>query len=297
MRHFIFVGANRRLSSRSRNILSNLSKFLLAILAVFMVLSCQSQAILDKNQIKILLPLYSYPNWYEPENYIWQNVVLAADQVPIVAIINPHNGPDGKPPNKDYERGLKDLRQSGISILGYVYTKYGDRPIEEVQQDIDIYGKYYDINGIFLDESASNDQQLNYYQEIYNYIKTKTNLDQVVINPGTHTNEAYLTRPTADTSVIFEDYSEAWAQYQPQTYLKRYQSKRFASLIHSVPDSVTMRSYIDIAVVRNIGYIYVTDDSPSSNDGDPWNSLPSYWQEEIDYIESLTNNASDVERK
>ncbi len=267
--------------------ISSLSKFLLAILVVFILLSCQSQAVLDNNQIKILLPLYIYPNWYEPESYVWSDVARAAEQVPIVAIINPNNGPDGKPPNRDYERGLKDLRQSKVSILGYVYTKYGDRQIEEVKRDIDLYHKYYNVDGIFLDESASGTKQLNYYQDIYNYIKTKTNLDQVVINPGTHTDEGYVTRPAADTSVIFENYSEVWEKYQTQTYLERYQSKRFASLIHSVPDAATMRSYIDLAVDRNIGYIYVTNDSPTDDDGDPWNSLPSYWQAEVDYIKSL----------
>ncbi len=266
--------------------ISNLSKFLMAIIVVFIALSCKSQAVVD-SQIKILLPLYIYPNWYEPESYVWSDVARAAHRVPIVAIINPNNGPDGKPPNRDYEKGLQDLRQSDITILGYVYTKYGDRPIEEVKQDIDLYHNYYDVDGIFLDESASNVKQLNYYQDIYNYIKTKTNLDQVIINPGTHTDKAYLNRPAADTSVIFENYSEAWEEYEPQFYVSQYQSKHFASLIHSVPDAAVMKSHIDRAVKRNIDYIYVTDDSPDSNDGDPWNSLPSYWQEEVDYIKSV----------
>ena len=267
--------------------ISSLSKFLLAILVVFILLYCQSQAVLDNNQIKILLPLYIYPNWYEPESYVWSDFARAAEQVTIVAIINPNNGPDGNPPNRDYERGLKDLRQSDLTILGYVYTKYGDRSIEEVKQDIDLYHKYYDVDGIFLDESASNLKQLDYYQKIYNYIKTKTNSPQVVINPGTHTDEDYLTRPAADTSVIFENNSQAWKEYEPQLYVSSYKNKRFACLIHSVPDATTMKSHIDRAVKRNIDYIYVTDDSPDSNDGDPWNSLPSYWQEEVDYIKSV----------
>ena len=271
--------------------ISNLSQFLLAILVVFILLSCQSQAVID-NPLKILLPLYIYPNWYEAEAYVWSDVARAADRVPIVAIINPNNGPNGKPPNQDYERGLKDLRQSDITILGYVYTKYGDRPIEEVKRDIDLYHNYYDVNGIFLDESASNVKQIKYYHDIYYYIKTKTNLDQVVINPGTHTDEAYLTQPAADTSVIFENYSEAWEGYKPQSYLSRYKSKHFASLIHSVPDAATMKSHIDRAVARNIGYIYITDDSPTDNDGDPWNSLPSYWQEEVEYIQFLSQSSN-----
>ena len=103
--------------------ISNLGKFLIAVLVVSISLSCKSQAVVD-SPIKILLPLYIYPNWYEPESYVWSDVARAAEQVPIVAIINPNNGPDGNPPNRDYERGLKDLRQSDMTILGYVYTKY-----------------------------------------------------------------------------------------------------------------------------------------------------------------------------
>ncbi|AFZ35275.1 conserved exported protein of unknown function [Stanieria cyanosphaera PCC 7437] len=268
----------------------NLGRFLTAILVVCIMLSCQSQAVVG-NSLKILLPLYIYPNWYEPKTYVWSDVASAAQRVPIMAIINPNNGPDGKPPNQDYQRGLKDLRQSNITILGYVYTQYGDRSIEEVKQDIDLYNNYYDVDGIFLDESASDIKQINYYQELYNYIKTKTNLDQVIINPGTDTDESYLNRPAADLAVIFEDYSQAWKGYKPKSYVNKYQSKYFASLIHSVADATTMKSYIDHAIACKIGYIYVTDDSPTSDDGDPWNSLPSYWQEEIEYIRSLNESS------
>lgn len=242
-----------------------------------------SQAFVS-DKIKILLPLYIYPNWYESESYVWSKVMEAAEQVPIVAIINPNNGPDGKPPNQDYARGLKDLRESGVTILGYVYTKYGDRPIEEVKQDIALYHNYYGIDGIFLDESASSAKQLNYYQDIYNYVQTSTNFDQVIINPGTHTDEAYFNSPATDTSVIFEDYSAAWQKYQPASYRNQYKPNHFAILIHSVPDAATMKQHIDRAIDNNIGYIYITDDSPNAPDGDPWNTLPSYWQEEVNYI-------------
>lgn len=263
----------------------------MAILVIFMVVSCQSQAVVG-NSLKILLPLYSYPNWYEPENYLWSDVASAAQQVPIVAIINPNNGPDGQPPNQDYERGLKDLRESGVAILGYVYTKYGDRPLSEVEQDIALYNNYYNLNGIFLDETASNAQKLDYYQDIYRYIKNQTNLKQVIINPGTHTDEGFLTRPVADIAVIFEDNSQAWQKYIPQPYVSKYKQEHFASLIHSVADAATMKRHLKDAVARNIGYIYVTDDSPTDGDGDPWNSLPSYWQEEIDYLQSLSKSSS-----
>ena len=265
--------------------LISLGKLVVAIAMVSILSSCQSQA-RTKKPPKILLPLYIYPNWYESNNYVWSDVVYAAAKVPIVAIINPNNGPDGKPPNEDYQRGLKDLRESDAAILGYVYTKYGDRPKAEVIEDIMLYAKHYNVDGIFLDESSSNPQQVNYYQDIYNYIKQEANLDRVVINPGTSMDEAYLTKPTADVAVIFENYPQPWTEYQPKAYINNYPAERFASLIHSVDSSRQMKKYIDLATERNMGYIYITDDSPDSEDGDPWNSLPSYWQEEVDYIES-----------
>ncbi len=265
---------------------SKSSQLLIAIVVVFLVLSCKSQAAKDSS-LKILLPLYIYPNWYEPKNYVWSKVTSAAKQVPIVAIINPNNGPDGNPPNRDYVRGLKDLEQANITILGYVYTKYGDRPLAEVKKDINLYYAHFGVKGIFLDESASNVQQINYYQQIYRYIKAKGDQNQVVINPGTHTDPAYLTRPAADTAVIFEDFSQAWTGYKALSYVSQNNSNHFASLIHSVPDAASMKSYIDRAVERNFGYIYITDDSSTNSDGDPWNSLPSYWQEEVNYIQSL----------
>lgn len=268
----------------------NFDRLLITIVVIFMVVSCQSQAVVG-NSLKILLPLYSYPNWYEPESYLWSDVARAARQVPLVAIINPHNGPDGQPPNQDYERGLKDLRESGVTILGYVYTKYGDRSRQEVEQDIALYDSSYNIDGIFLDETATDMGKLNYYRDIYHYIKNTTNLKQVIVNPGTHTPESFLTLPIADIAVIFEDYSEAWQRYQPLSYVGKYQQEHFASLIHSVPDAATMKSYLKTAMERNIGYIYITDDSPNNDDGDPWNSLPSYWQSEVDYLQSLMQSS------
>ncbi|MGD1917548.1 MAG: spherulation-specific family 4 protein [Pleurocapsa sp.] len=263
-----------------------MGKSIAAIAMTLILSSCQSQAVTRKPP-KSLLPLYIYPNWYQPEEYAWAKVISAADKVPIVAIINPNNGPDGKPPNDDYKMWLKDLNQSNATVLGYVYTKYGDRPKAEVIQDIIFYARHYNVDGIFLDESASNAQQVDYYQDIYDYVRQETHLTQVIINPGTFAEEEYLAQPAADTAVIFENYPQPWEEYQPQLYHRKYQAKHFASLIHSVADSASMKKYIDLAIARNIGYIYVTDDSPDSNDGDPWNSLPSYWQEEVDYIQSL----------
>lgn len=261
-------------------------RFILTILLSASLAICSTQQQLKTTEVKILIPLYAYPTWYKPESYIWPELAKSAERVSISAVINPNNGPGDGPPNKDYARGLSDLRSGGVTIFGYVFTKYGERNLARIKSDIDRYAQDYDIDGIFLDEAASSADKLDYYQEIYRYIKAKPNLNTVVLNQGTHADEGYLSRSAADIVVVFENYDRVWPEYQPSSYLSKYSAERFSCLIHSVPDAATMKKHIDRARERNIGYIYITDDSPDSPDRDPWNSLPSYWQEEVEYIQS-----------
>ena len=236
--------------------------------------------------LEILIPLYSYPNWYDPEAYIWDDVASTNSQIPITAIINPANGPGSCPPNVDYQHGLNDLREAGITILGYIYTSYGERDIEDVKRDIDQYDQCFDIHGIFLDEvygGSCSAERCEYYQELYEYVKSRPNLDAVICNPGTQASECYLSHPACDTTVVFEGYSSSWPEYEPCTYVTSYPPERFAMIAHSVPDVDTMKAHIDLTVARNIGYVYATDDTLPN----PYDSLPSYWQVEVDYVESI----------
>jgi hypothetical protein len=60
-------------------------------------------------------------------------------------------------------------------------------------------------------------------------------------------------------------------------------------LVHTAPADVdSMRLHIDRAVARNIGYVYVTDDVLNN----PWNTLPTYWTDEVDYIEFLNESGN-----
>ena len=83
--------------------------------------------------VRILVPLYSYPAWYAPAAYVWDDVAAAAARVPVTAIINPDSGPGGGPPNSDYEHGLAEQRVAGVVLLGYVATGYGARPAADVK--------------------------------------------------------------------------------------------------------------------------------------------------------------------
>jgi Spherulation-specific family 4 len=258
--------------------------FLSAMLLAIFLATSRSSAV---TPTEILLPLYNYPNHYNPATYVWKRVASANIHVPITAIINPNNGPNNAPPNQDYVQGLKDLRAAKVKVLGYVYTGYGKRSLTEIKTDIDCYAKFYELDGIFLDEGASQPEFLNFYQEIYTYIKQKPGLSKVILNQGTYGDEGYVSRPVADTVVIFENYSKQWSPYTPHPYVAKYPPDRFSVLIHSTPDAATMQKQIDRAIARNVKYLYITNLSPDTGTRNPWDNLPAYWDSEIDYLKQL----------
>ncbi len=239
------------------------------------------------DQLKILLPLYIYPNWYDRDKYAWKQVALAAKKVSIWAIINPNNGPDRSPPNTDYQQGIKDLQQAKVKIVGYVHSNYGKRKFKAIEADIDLYLQYFNVDGIFIDEVASTKDELQYYQKIYQYIKSKSKQYRVIINPGTDLDESYVRQPVADVAVIFENNQNQWKNYRPPIYTQKYSPQRFAALIHTTDNAKLMKNALDRAIKDRFGYIYVTNDSTDTANQNPWDSLPIYWQQQVNYIQKL----------
>jgi Spherulation-specific family 4 len=243
----------------------------------------------NRSPLKILIPLYIYPNWYDRDKYLWKQVALAAKRVPIVAIINPNNGPDRAPPNLDYQQGMKDLQQAGVKLVGYVPSNYGNRDLQAVKADIDIYAKHFPVEGIFIDETASAQSKLEYYHQIYQHIKSRSKSYQTIVNPGNNLDESHLQRPIADTFVTFENYQKAWDKYRSPAYVYKYSPQHFAALIHTTANSKLMRKTIDRAAKHNFGYVYITNDSTDTANKNPWDSLPSFWHTQVEYIQKINN--------
>jgi Spherulation-specific family 4 len=248
-----------------------------------------NQAASHNPKLQILLPLYIYPNWYDKSKYAWKQVITAAKKVPIVAIINPNSGPNNAPPNADYQQGIKDLRQAGVQIIGYVPSNYANRDLPAIKADIDLYTKYFQVDGIFIDEAASSIDQSNYYRQIYQYIKATSAKYNVIINPGVNLAENYLKQQVADTIVTFENHHKNWTQYQPSKSTKNYSPCNFAALVHSTTDRNVMKRTLDRAIKHKFGYIYITDDSINTPNKNPWDTLPQYWQAEVNYIQQLNS--------
>ena len=84
--------------------------------------------------------------------------------------------------------------------------------------------------------------------------------------------------------MIFENYQKTWVNYRPQPYTKKYLPKSFAALVHTTANRKLMKSTLDRAVKSRFGYVYVTNDSTDTNNRNPWDTLPEYWQAEVNYI-------------
>ena len=224
--------------------------------------------------LELLVPAYFYP---EPESTYWADMTAAAKEVRITAILNPNSGP-GKRIDSTYVKVVGDFRQAGGTVIGYVSTRYTKRPLDTVKADVDRYIDWYPIDGIFVDEMSNKNQEAHfvYYADLYAYIQSKDTRYRVIANPGTNTLEEYLRRQTADVFVLYED-PKGYETYAPDAWVANYPRERFGHLIYNIPDAAGMRHALDLAWRRNVGLVYVTDDTLPN----PWDTLPPYWGEEV----------------
>jgi hypothetical protein len=232
--------------------------------------------------------LYIYPD-LDIDNSLWKAVAEAQSKVDITAVINPHNGPlsdTSDPRYRDYQKGLQALRNAKVRILGYVPTNYAKREKQKIQEDIDTYIRHYDIDGIFFDEAANIAPYKDFYAQLAAYIRTKTKLKWVVLNPGVPTAPVYVDtqHSIADTVVTFEQTYAHWIKASgPPDWTYALTASRFALLVHTAPDISAMKRAIDLGTMRHYGYVYITNDMGAN----PWDTLPSYWQDMVHYIQQL----------
>lgn len=218
----------------------------------------------------------------------WDSLNAAAERVPLIAILNPNSGP-GNAVNSGYAAAVKALRQSHGRVIGYVHTSYATRPVEQVRTEIDRYYSFYELDGIFVDEMTNDSvaDHLAYYQSLYAHVKAKDRSHIVIGNPGSRAPAAYVTRPVVDTLVTFENRT-GYDNYVPDPWTKTQPAAALAHLCYSVANAQTASNYVNLAVARNAGFIYVTDDGGNN----PWDRLPSYWAEEIAQVEQINREAA-----
>lgn len=223
----------------------------------------------------IMVPAYFSPGAK------WNAMNYAASRIPLIAIMNPNSGP-GSSQSSSYISALASLHAAGGTVIGYTHSSYGARALADVEADIDTYISWYAVDGFFIDEMANdaNTADYNYYQTLYQYIKSKGAQYSVTGNPGANTQQSYLSIPTVDCLMIFESNGSKYSSFTPSSWVYQYPPTQFVHLPYGVTNITTMSNYVGLAVSRNAGWIYISDSTLYS-------VLPSYWTNEVNLVQSL----------
>ena len=164
-------------------------------------------------------------------------------------------------------------------MLGYRPHLLGARSADEVRTEIDEYYSWYHVDGIFFDEASTDCADVDpYYGPLNSYVKGKGAQALTVINPGTATNECYMS--AADVVVTFEGpYSKYRSGYSAPSWVADYSTSRFWHLIYATSTTKRMKRAIGLSKQRGAGWVYVTPDGGTN----PWDTLPSgsYWKREL----------------
>lgn len=249
--------------------------------------------------LEVLVPTYFYPTGAGA--LAWTtltNSVAAQPGVKVTGILNPANGVFTQA-DPAMLNAATQFSSAGGQLLGYVYTRYGtgERSLAAIKASIDSYFTYYGrglISGIFLDEMASTADRLDFYRELYAYIKAKDASLRIVGNPGMIPASGYAA--VADVLTVFEGKGSTFQGYDPRAnantqWLYTRANSTQAALVHNVSDCAAMQTAAQSAASAryNTGLFYAThlEYEPSTGVGNPWAGLPSYWDKLLQTVRSI----------
>jgi hypothetical protein len=249
----------------------------LALLLLVPALGINMQAADAATAAGIMVPLYTYPGG------TWDTVVETKNdhpEVPIVAIVNPASGPGGSK-DSNYVSGIEELKDAGVIVIGYVSTAYTGRSLTEVKGDIDKWDSWYDIDGIFFDEQTNWAGKESYYADASDYAESK-GLGFTVGNPGANSLPSYLS--TADVVLIYE--SPGLPNLNNYDSWDSYDNDQLGMIPFGVSSLPT--SWLEDAI-EIVGWVYVTSD----NLPNPWDSLPSYFDDMAELLDDGSSAPSE----
>jgi hypothetical protein len=234
----------------------------------------------SRPKLTLFVPAYSYPAGSGLR--FWDELIAAADRVPIIAIANPASGP-GDNRDENYSTVLKRAKRAGVRLIGYVSTDYGKRKTADVNLEVDRWTTLYPmIEGIFFDEQSSDRQQAAYYMALSTHARAKVPNAFIVSNPGTDCAEEYVAGQAFDVICIFES-GRGYAGFQMPEWGMPAGRTQFAALPYGVAQADVAQRHLQQAVSKGISYIYVTHDALPN----PWDELASYWKREVTAVREI----------
>ena len=158
------------------------------LLLVFVPFSTITHQALATSSTGVIIPLYTYPTDGSFDAVI--NAKNAHPSVPIIAVINPNDGP-GSSSDSNFVTGIQHLQSAGITVLGYAATGYGSKSTSNIESQINSYKNWYHVNGILFDEMANTAGFETYYSNLSAYAKS-LGMTITAGNPGTDTLSSYV---------------------------------------------------------------------------------------------------------
>jgi hypothetical protein len=195
----------------------------------------------SKDNDAYIIPLYSYPvGTHEQE---WQRLYNLTTVNDVFVIVNVYNGP-GEQSDPNFSNAITRLRSRGFKVIGYVYTSYGSRSLEDVKNDMDKWLNFYGserIDGFFIDEVGGN---YYYYREVFQHARSRNKL--VILNPGTNINASFFT--IADKIVVFESPLRSFEDFRYDDYTE-LDPKRVCTIVYETPQDKV--SYVENKAKQN----------------------------------------------
>jgi len=206
-----------------------------------------------------LVPAYVYPD----------AILTLAERgtLPQLLVINPASGP-GAAADAEYRHAIAAAQAAGSRVLGYIATTWGARPAAEVSDEIDRYRDWYHVDGVFLDEAASDEAQMPHYHALIHHARAE-GARFVVLNPGLVPARGYF--DLADVVVTFEGPISA---YRADRAVDGVAPERSAHLVFGASREQALRA---IGSVTSARYVYMT----SGTLPHPWGTVPDYLAQEL----------------
>lgn len=212
--------------------------------------------------MKLLVPAYAWPG------PIWDQVTSAANVG--VFVMNPANGPAGAM-SDPHSIGRSRLMEKFIPVAGYQATDYAAKTDADLLWETDRYSEFYAPDYIFYDEASTNAANLAYYRTLV-YRALARGMTPI-LNFGAVPDVQYTT--SLLSKAIFVTFEADMAAYRTQTFPNWHATAPTENICHIVHDveSTEVEEALDLAAARNVGLIYLTDDSGAN----PYDTIPSYF--------------------
>lgn len=209
----------------------------------------------------MLVPLYSR------DVGEWDRLFAAGARVDVVAIANPNSGP-GVTASAVWSAIIaKGTAAPGVTMIGYVSTRYGQRPPGEVTADIAAWYRLYpSIGGIFFDEQAKEPAMVARFAAYFADVKARGGY--VASNPGVACDPGYLAAKP-DAIVLWENTAGAGSPTLP-TWAALASDGVCAGLVHHCPDA-SLPTVVAAMRATGFGLVFAT----SSPGPGTWSALGS----------------------